>query len=74
MHDLNNTLLKLPIGLVAAQHLEGGPEASLYFSYKGRTIRLFGSYETAFNENDSNSYFWPIPNIIGFVKADNLLK
>ena len=74
MHDLNNTLLKLPIGLVAAQHLEGGPEASVYFSYKGRTIKLSGSYETGFNENDSNSSFWPIPNIIGFVKADNLLK
>ncbi|NOY58340.1 MAG: phosphodiester glycosidase family protein [Calditrichaeota bacterium] len=68
MHDFNNILLKLPIGIVAAQHLEGGPEASLYFSYKGKTIQLFGSYETNFNENDSNNSYWPIPNIIGISK------
>lgn len=46
-------------------YLEGGPEASLYvgigdFEYKG-----IGSYETGFNENDDNIYFWNLPNIIG---------
>ncbi len=30
MYDLNHELLGLGIGLVAAQHLEGGPEAQLY--------------------------------------------
>ncbi len=68
MHDLNDILIHLPIGLVAAQHVEGGPEASLYFSYGNKTIELFGSYETGFNENDANSTYWPIPNVIGFVK------
>ena len=29
MHDFNRILLSLPIGLVCAQHLEGGPEAQL---------------------------------------------
>ena len=68
MHDLNNILLKLPIKLASAQHLEGGPEASLYFSYNNKEIELVGSYETGFNENENNNYYWPIPNILGIVK------
>jgi len=68
MHDFNDILIGLPIGIVCAQHLEGGPEASLYFSHKNITIRVFGSYETDFNENDYNGGYWPIPNVIGFVK------
>ncbi len=48
MHDFNHELLSSGIGLVAAQHLEGGPEAQLYF-HIGKTEReMFGSYETSF--------------------------
>ncbi|MCP5049083.1 MAG: phosphodiester glycosidase family protein [bacterium] len=68
MHDLNHILLKLPIGLQCAQHLEGGPEASLYFSHKDTTLELMGSFETNFNENSENTHFWPLPNILGIVK------
>lgn len=68
MHDFNHSLLKLPIDIVCAQHLEGGPEASLYFGYKGIEVDMFGSYETNFNENDQNLRAWNIPNIIGFIK------
>ena len=66
MHDLNLHLLDLPIDLVCAQHLEGGPEASLYLKHGGTELRQMGSYETGFNESDGNREFWPIPNIIGF--------
>lgn len=69
MHDFNEHLLKLPIHLVAAQHLEGGPEASLYVKIGDFEIRGIGSYETGFNENDDNHQFWPIPNVIG-IAAD----
>lgn len=68
MHDFNKIILKLPVHLACAQHLEGGPEASLYFSYKGAQMNKFGSYETGFNENDNNSNAWPIPNVLGIVK------
>lgn len=68
MYDFNNILISLPIGIVCAQHLEGGPEASLYFSHRGKEIKSFGSYETNFNENDNNNLYWPIPNVIGFTK------
>jgi hypothetical protein len=65
MHDFNNILLALPINIVAAQHLEGGPEASLFFSHKGTVIKKMGSFETAFQEDDNNDHYWPLPNVIG---------
>ncbi|OQX88909.1 hypothetical protein B6D60_00665 [candidate division KSB1 bacterium 4484_87] len=68
MHDFNKILLKSPINIVCAQHLEGGPEASLYFSHKDVKIKVMGSFETSFNENDDITEFWPIPNVIGIQK------
>ena len=68
MHDFNNILLKLPIDIVCAQHLEGGPEASMYFNAGGLEIENFGSYETNFIENDNNNHAWAIPNVVGIIK------
>jgi hypothetical protein len=68
MHDFNNILISLPINIAAAQHLEGGPEASLYFSHKNATMEMIGSYETDFQENDDNNHFWDLPNILGVVR------
>ncbi len=65
MHDLNNELLAADIGLVAAQHLEGGPEAQLYLHAGTVELEMCGSYETAFRESDTNSAAWPVPNILG---------
>jgi hypothetical protein len=65
MHDLNQQLLSAGIGLVAAQHLEGGPEAQLYLRVGEMQLESFGSYETSFRENDSNAKPWPIPNVLG---------
>lgn len=49
MHDLNQELLASDIGLVAAQHLEGGPEAQLYVHAGGVEMDLYGSFETSFS-------------------------
>ena len=65
MHDLNEELLASDIGLVAAQHLEGGPEAQLYVHAGGEEMELYGSFETSFKENDSNPIAWPVPNVFG---------
>jgi len=65
MHDLNQLLLSAGIGVVAAQHLEGGPEAQLYLHAGAVEREWFGSYETAFSENDANVAAWPIPNVLG---------
>lgn len=65
MFDFNNTILSLPIDIINAQHLEGGPPASLYFSHNDFTIELNGSYETNSIQNDENDSFLTIPNVIG---------
>ena len=65
MHELNEELLASGIGVVAAQHLEGGPEAQLYVHAGKFKLEQFGSYETSFRENDSNAAPWPIPNVLG---------
>lgn len=65
MHDLNQELLAGGIGLVAAQHLEGGPEAQIYVHAGNFELEMFGSFETSFKENDTNSIPWPVPNVLG---------
>lgn len=54
MHEFNDLLLGLEIDLVAAQHLEGGPQAQLH---------LHGEYE-ADNELGDDSP-WPLPFVLG---------
>ncbi len=68
MYDFNNILLELPIDLVCAQHLEGGPEAQLYIKVGGTEMEFAGSYETDFSDTDENSAAWPVPNVLGVVK------
>lgn len=69
MAEFNQRLLALPLGVVAAMHVEGGPEASL--SVRGPLKLDFnGSFETGFNENDTVAQQWPIPNVLG-VEAGN---
>ena len=65
MHDLNQELLASGIGVVAAQHMEGGPEAQLYVRAGKTEFELFGSFETSFKQNDANAAAWPVPNVIG---------
>jgi endonuclease YncB( thermonuclease family) len=65
MHDFNRELLSAGIGLVAAQHLEGGPEAQLYLHVGKAEQEMFGSFETSFHPNDANPAPWPIPNVLG---------
>ena len=65
MHDLNAELLSSGIDLVAAQHMEGGPEAQLYVHAGDTELEMFGSYETSFKENDQNAAAWAVPNVIG---------
>jgi hypothetical protein len=64
MNDLNDKLLALPLGINAAMHVEGGPEASLSIHAGGVDLDLNGSYETGFNENDGETAQWPIPNVL----------
>jgi hypothetical protein len=62
---LIDALLALPLGIVAAQHLEGGSQAQLFVSAGGRSLELVGGYEGAFPAPDPNRTARPIPNVIG---------
>ena len=65
MRDFNALILKLPLDVTRAMHLEGGPEASLSIHVPGLDLDLCGSYETGFRPDDTNVQQWPIPNVIG---------
>jgi hypothetical protein len=65
MKELIDILLSQPLGITAAMHVEGGPEASLSIHAGGVDLDLNGSYETGFNENDAEQRQWPIPNVLG---------
>ncbi len=68
VHDFINMLLSLPISIYNAMYLEGGPEATLYFSANGIELEKNGSFESGFIGNDSITAAWPIPNVLGVVK------
>jgi hypothetical protein len=60
-----DAVLALPLGIVAAQHLEGGSQAQLFVSAGGQAVELVGGYESAFSTPDPNRPARPIPNVIG---------
>ncbi|MFP2930262.1 phosphodiester glycosidase family protein [Pyxidicoccus sp. 3LG] len=64
-HDFIRVVQRLPLNVARMMYLEGGPEASLHVVAPGRTVRRVGSYETGFNENDLNTRYWALPNVLG---------
>jgi len=66
-HDFANLLLSIPISIHNAMYLEGGQQASLYFSANDVKFEKVG-FPVSFNENDTLPAARPIPNVIGFVK------
>lgn len=69
MHDFNNLLLSLPINLVCAQHLEGGPPAQMYVKHGEVEFEMDGIHETTVIQGISRPR--PIPNVIGIVPRDH---
>jgi hypothetical protein len=68
MRDFNDLLLKLPLDVAGAMHVEGGPEASLSIHVPGLDLDLSGSYESNFLPDDSNAEQWKIPNVLGVAR------
>ena len=64
-HDLINILKMLPLDIERAMYAEGGPEAQLYIRAGGHEFEFIGSFESTFNNNDDNTFAWPIPNVVG---------
>jgi hypothetical protein len=72
VHEFNDILKELPLDARRIMYLEGGPEASLAMESAGVSILRIGSWETGFNENDSNAKPWPLPNIIGATRENSI--
>ena len=65
MHDFNRELLSLGIGVVAAQHLEGGPQAQMYLRAGGEELEMAGSSDAPLPGNGGKPVAWPVPNVLG---------
>jgi len=68
MRDFCRHILRQPLGIQRAMHVEGGPEASLSIHAAGVNLDLNGSYETGFRENDDEPRQWAIPNVLGVAR------
>lgn len=68
-YDLINILMGLPVGLQRIMYVEGGSEAQMYINNGKEEYEFVGSYSTGSNENDANHFAWPIPNVVGIVRA-----
>ena len=65
MSDLTALLLKWPLGIVHAMHLDGGPPASFSVHSKALTIDLAGDNENSVFRRGPNAAQLEIPNVIG---------
>lgn len=70
MPEFNALILRLPLDVRQAMHVEGGPEASLSIHAGGVDVDLCGSFETGFVEDDSNRDQWPLPNVLGVLREE----
>jgi len=65
MHELNEELLASDIGLVAAQHLEGGPQAQLYVHVGTVEREMLGGQDTFLGQDNWSAAPRPVPNVLG---------
>ena len=65
MHDFNAQLLALPLGVVAAQHLDGGPPAQLAINHPALSFEGVGTYETGAFESHDQTAAWDLPFVLG---------
>ena len=68
IHDLNNRLLELPIGIQTCMFVEGGPVASMYLNNKTMKMEWAGLNKTTFWSQVPGTMY-QIPNVIGIVPS-----
>jgi hypothetical protein len=66
-YEFANILLSIPISIHNAMYLEGGQQASLFFSANDVEFERIG-FPASLNENDNIPVARPVPNVIGIVK------
>ncbi|GJL77121.1 MAG: hypothetical protein NPINA01_01100 [Nitrospinaceae bacterium] len=68
-HDFINVLLDLPIDLMRAMYVEGGKDAQLYINTAKDEFEFLGNYSTGVENADSNTFAWPVPNVVGIARV-----
>jgi uncharacterized protein YigE (DUF2233 family) len=66
VHELAKALLALPLDLVQAMYVEGGPEAQLFARGGGREVERVGTFERT--PAAASGPAWPVPNVIAAVR------
>ncbi len=69
VHDFNDLLLSLPVNLVTAMYVEGGPQAALYVSTPALTGGWGGGLGSSLRTGQG-AQFWPLPNVLGIRKKN----
>jgi hypothetical protein len=68
VYDLIEHLLALPLSIVNAMYLEGGPQASLFLNTREMTVAKYGSLDNVLDHPGGVQIGWPIPNVIGITR------
>ncbi|MFO0724208.1 MAG: phosphodiester glycosidase family protein [Myxococcota bacterium] len=61
-----NARILRELGVVRAQHLEGGPEASLSIRSRALNVDRAGTFETNFFQGDNRAQ-WALPNVLAVI-------
>jgi len=64
-HDFIHILLSIPIHIENAVYLEGGPEATLYYTIEGKELTVFEGCNIENAGYDTRAWGSRIPNVIG---------
>ena len=67
-HDFIKILLGLPIDLKRAMYVEGGKDAQLYINTVKYEFEFVGNYARGVDNADSNTFAWPVPNVVGIAR------
>ncbi|HSB06763.1 MAG TPA: phosphodiester glycosidase family protein, partial [Thermodesulfobacteriota bacterium] len=67
-YEFINVLLSLPISIYNAMYLEGGSDASLYFSSNGVELDKAGTNGSGLNDSLVSGIARAIPNVIGITR------
>jgi hypothetical protein len=69
VYQFNQALLRLPIDLVTAQHLEGGSQAQMFINHQSYKREFSSAFKPNFIDQQMSIESWPIPNVIGIIPA-----
>ncbi|MCK5126103.1 MAG: phosphodiester glycosidase family protein [candidate division Zixibacteria bacterium] len=70
MYDFNERILSLPLGIVAAQHLEGGVQTQMYIRFGEFKLGLSGGFESRMMNGTGGDFLFKLPHVIGVRKVE----